>query len=185
MQYLIESTLYGASQIFMMPVLLIVIFTFLYAFLALGRFAWQARQRKQHNPVGFDLLSSWQASPQKLNSTELETLAFKRLETLRIVTRVTPMLGLVATMIPMGPALKALSDGQLAQVSDNLTVAFSAVILSLLAASLTYWIVNVKRRWYAEEILQIQREQQVGVANAQTQHSATAVAGRQAVMETV
>jgi biopolymer transport protein ExbB/TolQ len=62
------------------------------------------------------------------------------------------MLGLVATMIPMGPALKGLSDGNLAQVSDNLTVAFSAVILALIAAAITYWIVSVRRRWLAEEL---------------------------------
>jgi biopolymer transport protein ExbB/TolQ len=62
------------------------------------------------------------------------------------------MLGLVATMIPMGPALKGLSDGNLAQVSDSLTVAFSAVILSLIAAAITYWIVSVRRRWLAEEL---------------------------------
>jgi NitT/TauT family transport system permease protein len=43
------------------------------------------------------------------------------------------MLGLIATMIPMGPALKGLSDGNLGQVSDNLAVAFAAVILSLIA----------------------------------------------------
>lgn len=41
---------------------------------------------------------------------ELETLAIKRLGLARIATRVAPMLGLVATMIPMGPALKALAD---------------------------------------------------------------------------
>ena len=34
---------------------------------------------------------------------------------------VAPMLGLVATMIPMGPALKALGDGQLTDVSRSLT----------------------------------------------------------------
>ncbi|MNE97458.1 hypothetical protein D3C80_1958110 [compost metagenome] len=68
------------------------------------------------------------------------------------------MLGLVATMIPMGPALKSLAGGQLAEVSDNLAVAFSAVILALVAASLTYWLVNVRRRWYAEELVQIEHD---------------------------
>jgi biopolymer transport protein ExbB/TolQ len=67
------------------------------------------------------------------------------------------MLGLVATMIPMGPALKGLSDGNLAQVSQNLMVAFSAVILALIAASITFWVVNVRRRWLAEEIVAIQQ----------------------------
>jgi biopolymer transport protein ExbB/TolQ len=73
----------------------------------------------------------------------------------RIASRVTPMLGLVATMIPMGPALRSLSDGNLAAVSQNLTVAFSAVILALIAASITFWVVNIQRRWLAEEIVEI------------------------------
>ena len=62
------------------------------------------------------------------------------------------VVGLVATMIPMRPALKSLADGNLASVSHNLTVAFSAVILALVAASITFYIVSVQRRWLAEEM---------------------------------
>lgn len=158
LQLMIESALYSASQLFMLPVLLTVLLMFFYAFYAVGAFLWQSRQRRQGLPASFDLLQSWHARPQ-MSAVELETLAFRRLEAPRIVTRVTPMLGLVATMIPMGPALKSLASGELAQVSDNLTVAFSAVILSLLAASLTYWVVNVRRRWYAEELVMIEQAQ--------------------------
>lgn len=156
MQAPIETILYQASQLFMLPVLLAVVVLFLYAFYALGAFLWQARQRWTDDSAGFDLLAAW-AEDTRLTATELETLAFKRLEAPRIATRVAPMLGLVATMIPMGPALKSLADGQFAAVSANLTVAFSAVILALLAASLTYLVVNVRRRWYAEELLEIER----------------------------
>jgi biopolymer transport protein ExbB/TolQ len=56
-------------------------------------------------------------------------------------------------MIPMGPALKALADGKLEAVSQGLTMAFSAVILALIAAALTYTIAQVRRRWYAAELL--------------------------------
>jgi biopolymer transport protein ExbB/TolQ len=80
------------------------------------------------------------------------------LELPRIATRVAPMLGLIATMIPMGPALKGLSDGNLGQVSDNLAVAFAAVILSLIAAAITFWVVSVQRRWLAEELVWLQRQ---------------------------
>jgi len=153
----IETLLYEASQIFLLPVLLAVAGLFLYAFYALGAFAWQARQRGRGQPAGFDLLSAARAD-RGLTLLDLETRAFRLLEVPRIATRVAPMLGLVATMIPMGPALKALADGQIAEVSANLTVAFSAVILALVAASLTYWVVNVRRRWYAEEIVAIERE---------------------------
>ena len=57
----------------------------------------------------------------------------------------------------MGPALKSLADGNLAKVSGNLTVAFSAVILALLAASITYWVSNVRKRWLAEELVALQQ----------------------------
>lgn len=159
LQLVVETALYKASQLFMLPILLAVIVLFIYAFYAVGVFIWQRRQRQQGIKGAFDLLYSWQNNP-AMTDTALETQAFKRLEAPRIVTRVTPMLGLVATMIPMGPALKSLSGGDLSQASDNLTVAFSAVILSLIAASLTYWVVNVRRRWYAEEIVEIEQLRQ-------------------------
>jgi biopolymer transport protein ExbB/TolQ len=74
------------------------------------------------------------------------------------------MLGLVATMIPMGPALMALADGNLADVSRSLMVAFSAVILALLAAAISYSVVNVRKRWYATDLAAIEQ----GTAPAET-----------------
>ncbi len=43
-------------------------------------------------------------------------------------------------------------DGNLQSVSQNLTLAFSAVILALISASLTYGLLSLKRRWSAEEL---------------------------------
>ena len=71
------------------------------------------------------------------------------------------MLGLVATMIPMGPALKALGDGQLSDIANSLMQAFSAVILALLASAITYAIAHVRRRWYARDLMLA--EQDAGV----------------------
>lgn len=51
----------------------------------------------------------------------------------------------------------ALADGQLADVSRNLMVAFSAVILALLAAAISYAVVNVRRRWYAVDLAVIEQ----------------------------
>ena len=157
---LLETLMFGISQLFLVPVLLAIAFLFLYAFYALGAFAWQWRQRQRQVPAAFELLEARCRLPD-LSLAELEAEAVTRLEFIRIVTRVTPMLGLVATMIPMGPALKALGDGQLMDVSRSLMVAFSAVILALIASALTYWIANVRKRWYAVELLQIDRERGV------------------------
>lgn len=60
----------------------------------------------------------------------------RRLEWLRIVSRSAPRLGLVATMIPMGPALLALTSNDASAVGANLAVAFSSVILDLVSASI-------------------------------------------------
>lgn len=153
MSHLVETTMYQISQIFLMPTLALIAILFLYAFWVLGEFAVLALRRK--HGAGRALVTRFARTP-NLSPDELDVLAHKALEVPRIASRVTPMLGLVATMIPMGPALKSLSDGNLAQVSENLTVAFSAVILALIAASITYWVVNVRRRWLAEELLEIE-----------------------------
>ena len=156
----IEAGMYGVSQWFLYPVLIAIAILFAYAFLALGSFLWQAWQRfgarRSGSLAGHELLQAHRDAPQ-LVQDELEAIAMKRLEFARIATRVAPMLGLVATMIPMGPALKALADGQLADVSRSLMVAFSAVILALIAAAITYTVVHVRRRWYAVELLAIAR----------------------------
>lgn len=153
---LLENTMYQVAQVFLLPTLLLIALLFLYAFWTLGEFTMLAWRRRQGG--GRPLLAAFQAAGSAgLGDDELDLRAHKLLEAPRIASRVTPMLGLVATMIPMGPALKGLADGNLAQVSQNMTVAFSAVILALIAASLTFWVANVRRRWLAEELLQIGR----------------------------
>lgn len=154
----LEVMMYQVGQIFLIPTLLVISVMFLYSFYALGAFLVQGWQRKRGGRSGMAgaaggyPLVLWARKQPGLSDDDLDVIAHKMLETPRLATRIAPMLGLVATMIPMGPALKGLSDGNLAQVSDNLAVAFSAVILALIAASITYWIVSVKRRWLAEEL---------------------------------
>lgn len=148
----VELTMYQVSQLFLLPTLALIALLFLYSFWILGEFGVLAWRRRSGQ--GKPLLDSYRRQP-GLDEDTLDVLAHKMLEAPRIASRVAPMLGLVATMIPMGPALKSLSDGNLTQVSGNLTVAFSAVILALIAASITYWVVNVRRRWLAEELLEI------------------------------
>ena len=153
----IEVAMYDISQLFLYPVLIAIAALFAHAFYALGAFAWQAVARLRGQAAGFELQAVRAARP-GTTVVELETLAVKRLEFARIAARVAPMLGLVATMIPMGPALKALADGQLADVSRSLMVAFSAVILALLAAAISFTVVNVRKRWYAADLAAIEQD---------------------------
>jgi biopolymer transport protein ExbB/TolQ len=105
---------------------------------------------------GFPIHNYFVANP-SASEDELEVYALRKLEVLRVVTRVSPMLGLVATMIPMGPALKALADGNIQGISENLIIAFAAVIWGLVIATLTFWPASVKKRWYADELINIRK----------------------------
>jgi hypothetical protein len=153
MQTQLEVSMYQVSQVFLVPTLLLILALFFYAFWLLGHFAMLAWRRRRGG--GRLLLARWRGE-RGLTPDELDVYAHRLLEVPRIASRVTPMLGLVATMIPMGPALQSLSGGNLGAVSENLTVAFSAVILALIAASITFWVVNVRRRWLAEEMLEVE-----------------------------
>ncbi|MGB3290693.1 MAG: MotA/TolQ/ExbB proton channel family protein [Burkholderiaceae bacterium] len=168
MSQLLEQLMYQVGQVFLIPTLVAISILFLYSLYALGAFAVAYLQRKghvigaqSHTLRSFELLRWAQAHPGS-SGDDLDVAAHRLLEVPRVTTRVTPMLGLVATMIPMGPALKALSDGNLASVSENLAIAFSAVILALIAAAITYWIVSIKRRWLAEELAWLQAAQAAG-----------------------
>ncbi|MGO4575426.1 MotA/TolQ/ExbB proton channel family protein [Cupriavidus sp. 2TAF22] len=158
---LLETLMYDVGQLFLYPTLALIGLLFLYAFWALGEFAMQAWQRRRNaieSGRGYALVT-FALRHRVQDPDALDVAAHRLLEWPRIATRVAPMLGLVATMIPMGPALKGLSGGNLANVGENLTIAFSAVILALIAASITFYVVNVRRRWLAEELVWLGKHQ--------------------------
>lgn len=167
---IIENLMYQASHWFLMPVLISIVLMFFYTWFVLGMFSWQIVQRyfnkndyltmtrkkessKQIQPVqGYQLFSLIANKPEASND-ELDVYALTQLDTMRSVTRIAPMMGLIATMIPMGPALQSLADGNVQGISENLIVAFSAIIFSLMAAAVTFWIGSVKKRWMAQELI--------------------------------
>lgn len=155
----IEKTLYDVSHVFLVPVLLLILVALAYSFIALGGFAWEALQRKRGTYSS--ALLKWHGR-EGGTTDDAELWILKKLELLRIVSRTAPMLGLVATMIPMGPALLALTKSDAQTVGENMVVAFSSVILALVSASLTFLIMTVRRRWLLEELRHFERMQETG-----------------------
>ncbi len=166
----IEQTMYQLSDFFMAPVLCLIAILFVYSLFATGQFFTQTLQRRRHYKSFLTLLNDKLGTNKKLNligypmamlanempnisQDQLDVAALKELEGVRNVSRLAPMLGLIATMIPMGPALKSLADGNIQGISENLIVAFSAVIFGLIIASITFWIASVKKRWMVEELV--------------------------------
>ena len=152
----LETTLYELTRVLLTPVLLLILAALVYAFVALGGFiveAWQRRRGQYRSRL------AQHRSNHGTTSDDLELFIMQRLEWLRITSRSAPMLGLVATMIPMGPALLALTRSDAQGIGDNLVVAFSAVILALVSASITFFILTVRRRWLLQELRDIERAQ--------------------------
>ena len=166
----VEQLMAVVSELFIFPVILAILAMFVYALFALGKFVSQSMMRRKSSFSYYQQIKSGQL---KINSghqlhnyyvqnssatdDELEVFAIKHLETLRIVTRLSPMLGLIATMIPMGPALKSLADGNIQGISENLIIAFAAVIWGLMVSILTFWPATVKKRWFADEMINIRK----------------------------
>ena len=80
-------------------------------------------------------------------------LARRRLERADLLARLPPMLGLMATIIPLGPGLAALGQGQPALLASAITTAFDATVLGLAAGMVGLVLGKLRRRWY-EELLE-------------------------------
>lgn len=76
----------------------------------------------------------------------------KELEHVKLLARVGPMFGLMGTLIPMGPALIGLAAGNIQQLASNLVIAFSTTVIGILVGVICYSISMVKRRWYAQDV---------------------------------
>ncbi len=76
----------------------------------------------------------------------------KSLDKLRLMIRVGPTLGLMGTIIPMGPALSALSQGDLEKLSSNIIIAFTTTVVGLAIGITAYFLSTVKNRWIHEDI---------------------------------
>ncbi|HOO56926.1 MAG TPA: MotA/TolQ/ExbB proton channel family protein [bacterium] len=70
--------------------------------------------------------------------------------------RVAQVLGLIGTLIPMGPALIGLSSGNMEEMATNLVVAFSTTVVGLLTNILCMAITSIRRNWYAGDLAAIE-----------------------------
>ncbi|MEN6390023.1 MAG: MotA/TolQ/ExbB proton channel family protein [Syntrophomonas sp.] len=67
-----------------------------------------------------------------------------------LVARLGPMLGLMATLIPLGPGLIALGQGDTKTLADCLLTAFDATVTGLAASAIAFAISRLRKRWYED-----------------------------------
>jgi len=80
---------------------------------------------------------------------EAEDAHFSRIVQLtELIARLGPIFGLLGTLIPLGPGIIALGQGDTFTLSESLLTAFDTTVAGLLAAALASVISAVRRRWY-------------------------------------
>lgn len=76
----------------------------------------------------------------------------RRLSRLTFGTRLGPMLGLVGTLVPLGPALTGLASGDIQTLSGNLVIAFTTTVFGILIGGFAYAASVVRRGWYEQDL---------------------------------
>ena len=87
---------------------------------------------------------------------DFEIAADKDLAISKTLTKMGPMLGLMGTLIPMGPALVGLSTGDIASMAYNMQVAFATTVVGLFASAIGFITQQVKQRWYLQDMTQLE-----------------------------
>ena len=65
-----------------------------------------------------------------------------------IAAKVSPMVGLMGTLIPLGPGIAALGQGDTALLSSSLLIAFDTTVAGLIVAAICLGVGKLRSNWY-------------------------------------
>ena len=76
----------------------------------------------------------------------------RRLAWTDVISKIAPMLGLMGTLIPLGPGIVALGQNDVTALSNALLLAFDATVCGLACAITSLIISRIRGAWYAQYI---------------------------------
>lgn len=85
--------------------------------------------------------------------SEYEVTADAELGKYKVLVKFGPILGLMGTLIPMGPALAGLSTGDISSMAYNMQVAFATTVLGLFSGAVGFILLQVKQRWFTSDLV--------------------------------
>ena len=181
---ILNKLLYWISTGLMLPVVVVLLFLFLRSLAAIGSFYGDYVSRLKASktlapfldevaatglngrgvPEGKVTLFAYlkqllEAKHSEVNRektlADFELAMAKQLSTTKSMSKLGPVLGLMGTLIPMGPALVGLASGNIASMAENMQVAFSTTVVGLIVGAVGYILTEVKQRWYAKDLSQL------------------------------
>ena len=118
----------------------------------------EASKLPQSNFTGF--LHNIIEAPSKAYSNRLladyEVRADAELGKYKLLTKFGPILGLMGTLIPMGPALAGLATGDVASMAYNMQIAFATTVVGLFVGAIGYVLLQIKQRWFVAELADLE-----------------------------
>ena len=66
----------------------------------------------------------------------------------QMISKLSPMFGILGTLVPLGPGLMALGEGNTALLSQSLLIAFDTTSAGVLIAAVALVIAQIRRQWY-------------------------------------
>lgn len=107
-----------------------------------------------------DFLRNIVEAPSKAYSNRLladyEVRADAELGKYKLLTKFGPILGLMGTLIPMGPALAGLATGDVASMAYNMQIAFATTVVGLFVGAIGYVLLQIKQRWFVAELADLE-----------------------------
>lgn len=179
---LISNMLFWLSNGMLIPDIIFLLFFFIKALLMIGGFygTYIARTKinvKLNREIGktgveefldtlpegngksklLEYLSKIKAAPQDRALREkllgdYEIAADKELGQSKLLVKIGPMLGLMGTLIPMGPALVGLATGDIGSMAYNMQVAFATTVVGIVIGAIGFITLQVKQRWVADDM---------------------------------
>lgn len=118
----------------------------------------EAGKLPQSNFTGF--LRNIIEAPSKAYSNRMladyEVRADAELGKYKLLTKFGPILGLMGTLIPMGPALAGLATGDVASMAYNMQIAFATTVVGLFVGAIGYVLLQIKQRWFVAELADLE-----------------------------
>lgn len=174
MAELLQNAISILTGLMLWPVVILLLGGMAYTLYALGNMLVESHQRRgkpetirqPRQPSEFMLrlqgIQEWKTqveadptAPLWLVVDRTEAALKKRIDRVRNWVKLGPALGLAGTLIPLGSALRAVGVNNMKLLSDELTVAFGATVLGLMAGVLAMIVVANYERWYAMDLAEI------------------------------
>lgn len=88
---------------------------------------------------------------------DFEHVVERRLDRTRMIVRAGPAIGLMGTLIPLAPGLRALGRGDVHLLADDLRIAFAATTVGLLCGTVAFGLTLARTRRWSEDLAALER----------------------------